>query len=101
MVMVTASTWSISGSVRSVIDAIVNTYLLGIEEVITLLPVILAGGVGTRLWPISFEDEPKQLLRLPRLDASYETDLSLLEKALDVFSLSIKTKSLMCLRRSL
>ena len=28
------------------------------------LPVILAGGAGTRLWPLSRESYPKQFLRL-------------------------------------
>jgi len=30
----------------------------------TLIPVILCGGSGTRLWPLSRESEPKQFLRL-------------------------------------
>ena len=30
----------------------------------TLIPVVLAGGSGTRLWPLSREDYPKQLLHL-------------------------------------
>ncbi len=29
-----------------------------------ILPVILAGGSGTRLWPLSREGQPKQLLKL-------------------------------------
>ncbi|NLA51926.1 MAG: mannose-1-phosphate guanylyltransferase/mannose-6-phosphate isomerase, partial [Alcaligenaceae bacterium] len=31
---------------------------------ITIQPVILAGGVGTRLWPLSRESYPKQFLTL-------------------------------------
>ncbi|MGI9334476.1 MAG: mannose-1-phosphate guanylyltransferase, partial [Gammaproteobacteria bacterium] len=31
---------------------------------VQLTPVVLAGGSGTRLWPLSREDYPKQLLRL-------------------------------------
>ena len=31
----------------------------------TLIPVILSGGAGTRLWPVSREDHPKPFLRLP------------------------------------
>jgi mannose-1-phosphate guanylyltransferase len=27
-------------------------------------PVIMAGGYGTRLWPLSFDDEPKQFLKI-------------------------------------
>ena len=30
----------------------------------TLIPVILSGGAGTRLWPLSREMYPKQLLAL-------------------------------------
>ncbi len=30
----------------------------------TLVPVLLAGGVGSRLWPTSREAYPKQLLSL-------------------------------------
>ena len=29
-----------------------------------ILPVLLAGGSGTRLWPLSREQYPKQFLRL-------------------------------------
>jgi len=29
-----------------------------------LTPVILSGGSGTRLWPLSRENQPKQLLAL-------------------------------------
>ena len=30
----------------------------------SLLPIILAGGKGTRLWPLSRESFPKQFLKL-------------------------------------
>ena len=29
-----------------------------------IIPVILAGGAGTRLWPMSREEKPKQFLNL-------------------------------------
>ncbi len=32
----------------------------------TLIPVILAGGEGSRLWPLSSSDNPKQFLRLAK-----------------------------------
>ncbi len=31
----------------------------------TLIPCIIAGGAGTRLWPVSREDQPKPFIRLP------------------------------------
>jgi mannose-1-phosphate guanylyltransferase/mannose-6-phosphate isomerase len=34
------------------------------EHVVTVIPVILSGGAGTRLWPLSREMYPKQLLAL-------------------------------------
>ncbi|WP_246695041.1 sugar phosphate nucleotidyltransferase, partial [Methylobacterium sp. WL6] len=37
----------------------------------SILPVILCGGSGTRLWPISRESMPKQFARL--VDASEST----------------------------
>lgn len=30
-----------------------------------IVPVILSGGAGTRLWPVSREDHPKPFMRLP------------------------------------
>lgn len=39
-----------------------------------LIPVVLAGGAGTRLWPVSREAQPKPFIRLPDGD-------SLLQKA--------------------
>ena len=34
------------------------------EVILELLPVVLSGGSGTRLWPLSREKYPKQLLPL-------------------------------------
>ena len=45
------------------------------SELITVQPVILAGGSGTRLWPISRGDYPKQLLNLDGdRDATVDAD---------------------------
>ena len=41
----------------------------------TIIPVILAGGSGSRLWPLSRESFPKQFLQL-----SDEDDNTLLQK---------------------
>ena len=30
-----------------------------------LIPVVLSGGAGTRLWPVSREMHPKPFMRLP------------------------------------
>lgn len=30
-----------------------------------LIPVVLSGGAGTRLWPVSREGQPKPFMRLP------------------------------------
>lgn len=30
----------------------------------TIIPIILSGGAGTRLWPLSWGDHPKQFLKL-------------------------------------
>ena len=29
-----------------------------------IIPIILSGGAGTRLWPLSWGDHPKQFLKL-------------------------------------
>ncbi|MBV8238141.1 MAG: mannose-1-phosphate guanyltransferase, partial [Sphingomonas sp.] len=34
------------------------------NNVTTIVPVILSGGSGTRLWPVSRPERPKQLLAL-------------------------------------
>ncbi|MEM1436256.1 MAG: mannose-1-phosphate guanylyltransferase/mannose-6-phosphate isomerase [Pseudomonadota bacterium] len=51
-----------------------DRYLIG-EEKMELVPVILAGGTGSRLWPVSRELRPKQFLRLTG-------ELSLLQQTL-------------------
>jgi mannose-1-phosphate guanylyltransferase/mannose-6-phosphate isomerase len=40
-----------------------------------ITPVILAGGSGTRLWPISREDQPKQFLPLINSDSLFQDTL--------------------------
>lgn len=45
----------------------------------TLLPVILAGGAGTRLWPLSREQHPKQFLRVPGDKTMLQETLSRLD----------------------
>lgn len=40
-----------------------------------IIPVILSGGVGTRLWPISRVDTPKQFCRLAKEDSLFQTTL--------------------------
>lgn len=40
-----------------------------------IIPVILSGGVGTRLWPISRVDTPKQFCRLSSEDSLFQTTL--------------------------
>ena len=45
-----------------------------------LIPVILSGGAGTRLWPISRESSPKPFIKLPDgqslIEKTYERALS-------------------------
>jgi mannose-1-phosphate guanylyltransferase/mannose-6-phosphate isomerase len=51
------------------------------EAAVKIVPVILAGGVGTRLWPASREESPKQYLALlggdSLINATYERILPL------------------------
>lgn len=46
-----------------------------------LIPIILSGGAGTRLWPVSRESNPKPFIRLPDgqtlLEKTYQRALSL------------------------
>ena len=41
-----------------------------------ITPVILAGGSGTRLWPISREDQPKQFLPLIDSNSLFQQTVS-------------------------
>lgn len=45
----------------------------------SLLPVVLSGGSGTRLWPLSRPDLPKQFLALPGPDTMIQATLRRLE----------------------
>jgi len=42
----------------------------------TLTPVILSGGSGTRLWPLSTDKQPKQFLSLTAADTMFELTLA-------------------------
>ena len=45
-----------------------------------LIPVILAGGVGSRLWPASRSLRPKQFIEFPKMQGSlFQNTLSRLE----------------------
>ena len=48
-----------------------------------LIPVILAGGSGTRLWPLSRQFHPKQLMPLVGQDTMIQATLKRLEDAPD------------------
>ena len=41
-----------------------------------MIPVILSGGAGTRLWPLSREAYPKQFLPLVGDDTMLQADLA-------------------------
>ncbi len=50
----------------------------------TLIPVILSGGSGTRLWPLSREKHPKQLLPLIGEDSLLQATVRRMEGLVDV-----------------
>jgi mannose-1-phosphate guanylyltransferase/mannose-6-phosphate isomerase len=54
------------------------------SQAVTILPVILCGGAGTRLWPLSREHVPKQLLPLIGDDTLLQETLARLD-GLDPF----------------
>lgn len=47
----------------------------------TICPVILAGGQGTRLWPLSTPERPKQFLPLPGLPSLFQQTLQRIKHA--------------------
>lgn len=49
------------------------------EQNLTILPVVMAGGSGTRLWPLSRELYPKQFLKLGSDDTMLQTTLQRLQ----------------------
>src|SRR5204862_6233434 len=50
---------------RPRIGAVPRNSSLMAETPITIVPVILSGGAGTRLWPVSREGHPKPFMKLP------------------------------------
>ena len=62
------------------IKGVINTSIL---PLINVYMVIMAGGNGTRLWPLSRESNPKQCLALP--------DETLLEQAVGRAALLVNT----------
>src|SRR5687768_18493183 len=50
----------------------------------SLIPVVLSGGSGTRLWPLSREKYPKQLLPLIGEDSLLQATLRRMEGLMDV-----------------
>jgi mannose-1-phosphate guanylyltransferase/mannose-6-phosphate isomerase len=58
-------------------------WFLGNLIMASLIPVILCGGSGTRLWPLSRESEPKQFLRLTGGPHSLLQDTALRLNGLD------------------
>jgi mannose-1-phosphate guanylyltransferase/mannose-6-phosphate isomerase len=50
------------------------------ESVPAILPVVLAGGAGTRLWPLSREAHPKQLIALLGEQSLLESAVSRLDR---------------------
>ena len=58
-----------------------------------IVPIVLAGGSGTRLWPLSRQSYPKQFLHL--VDQQY-TMLQLTLKRLENFSLQVLPPIIVC-----
>jgi len=51
-----------------------------------ILPVILSGGFGTRLWPLSHKDRPKQFLRLLGKHSLFQDTVARITKIPDFLS---------------
>lgn len=60
---------------------------------VMIVPIVLAGGSGTRLWPLSRQSYPKQFLHL--VDQQY-TMLQLTLKRLENFSLQVLPPIIVC-----
>ncbi|MCC2638939.1 MAG: mannose-phosphate guanylyltransferase/mannose-6-phosphate isomerase [Moraxellaceae bacterium] len=59
-----------------------------------ILPVIMAGGSGTRLWPLSREMHPKQFLTLPgQTHSMLQATIARLEGLTDAFPLVISNEA--------
>jgi len=61
-------------------------FVIGEGSVLKIIPVILSGGVGSRLWPLSREHFPKQCLPLTDTEYSLLQQTMLRTAALDVAS---------------
>lgn len=60
----------------------------------SILPVIMAGGSGTRLWPLSRELHPKQFLTLPgQTQSMLQTTVTRLRGLTDAFPLVISNEA--------
>ena len=69
----------------------------------SLHPVILAGGSGTRLWPVSRDLYPKQFLKVTGQDTLFESTLNRL-KQLDTespFVVCSESHRFWCLNKSM
>ncbi|MBW1770182.1 MAG: 2-C-methyl-D-erythritol 4-phosphate cytidylyltransferase, partial [Deltaproteobacteria bacterium] len=60
------------------------------EQTLDLVVVIMAGGVGTRFWPLSTEEKPKQFLNL-------FGDRTLLQKSFDRVSNLVTSERILVL----
>ena len=56
---------------------------------LTVYPILLAGGTGTRLWPVSRELYPKQLVKFIGDDSLLQTTIKRLEPVLDTENVKV------------